>query len=256
MTIRQNVPNGAPCWVDLMSSDPEASKAFYGGLFGWEAEAANPDFGGYTNLTKDGERVAGLMQAQPDMGASDVWSVYLAVDDAQATIDAAGKSGGAVIVGAEAVADLGVMGVVTDPGGAVIGMWQPGTHRGGLVATTGAPCHFELHTRDHDASVAFYQRVFGWKTDPVGDSPDFRYTLLAGMPDGEGAGIMDASAFLPDDVPAHWAVYFQVDDVDAALARTEELGGATVAAAERTPYGVLATATDSTGAMFKLRGDS
>jgi predicted enzyme related to lactoylglutathione lyase len=51
-------------------------------------------------------------------------------------------------------------------------------------------------------------------------------------------------------------VYFQVDDVDAALARTEELGGATVVAAERTPYGVLATATDSTGAMFKLRGDS
>ena len=73
MTIRQNVPNGAPCWVDLMSSDPEKSKAFYGALLGWEAEAPNPEFGGYTNLTKDGERVAGLMQAQPDMGASDVW---------------------------------------------------------------------------------------------------------------------------------------------------------------------------------------
>ena len=40
MTIRQNVPNGAPCWVDLMSSDAEKSTAFYGELFGWTAEDA------------------------------------------------------------------------------------------------------------------------------------------------------------------------------------------------------------------------
>jgi len=48
-------------------------------------------------------------------------------------------------------------------------------------------------------------------------------------------------------------VYFEVDDVDAALAKTVELGGAIVQPAEDTPYGRLATATDSTGALFKLR---
>ena len=32
MTIRQNVPNGAPCWIDLMSSDTDKSRAFYGEL--------------------------------------------------------------------------------------------------------------------------------------------------------------------------------------------------------------------------------
>ena len=55
-------------------------------------------------------------------------------------------------------------------------------------------------------------------------------------PSGEGelAGILDATAFLPDGVPAHWSVYWQVDDVDAALARVEALGGSIVTAS-RTP---------------------
>jgi uncharacterized protein len=71
--------------------------------------------------------------------------------------------------------------------------------------------------------------------------------------DGELAGIMDAAAFLPDGVPAHWSVYWEVDDVDATIAKLEALGGAVVADAEVTPYGKLATVTDPAGAQFKLR---
>ena len=50
MTIRQNVPHGAPCWIDLMSSDTDKSVAFYGALFGWTADEPNEEFGGYTQL--------------------------------------------------------------------------------------------------------------------------------------------------------------------------------------------------------------
>jgi hypothetical protein len=63
---------------------------------------------------------------------------------------------------------------------------------------------------------------------------------------------MDASAFLPAGVPAHWSIYFGVDDTDAALEKIKALGGAVVQAAEDTPYGRLATASDPTGALFKL----
>jgi hypothetical protein len=56
-------------------------------------------------------------------------------------------------------------------------------------------------------------------------------------------------------VPAHWSVYFAVEDVDQALAKVAELGGATVMPREDTPYGRLATAADSTGAVFKLRSE-
>jgi predicted enzyme related to lactoylglutathione lyase len=238
-----------------MSSDTAKSTAFYGGLFGWTAETAGPEYGGYINHSKDGEQVAGLMQYQTGQGVADVWSVYLAVEDAAATVQAARDSGAVVHVDAMPVGPLGVMAVISDVGGAFIGMWQPGEHRGGLVGTTGAPCHFELHTRDHDASVAFYEKVFGWTTTPVSDTPELRYTLLE-VGDGENAGIMDAGSFLPEGVPAHWSIYFAVDDIDAALATVLELGGAVVQPAETTPYGRLATAADSTGALFKLRADA
>ena len=154
-----------------------------------------------------------------------------------------------------AIGSLGSMAVLADAGGAMIGLWQPDEHRGGVVATAGAPCHFELFTRDYEQAVQFYKDVFGWDPETPGDEPDFRYTLLD-VGEGENAGIMDAGAWLPEGVPAHWSVYFAVDDVDQTLAKVQELGGATIAAAENTPYGVLATAADATGAIFKLRADS
>ncbi|MEO6318043.1 MAG: VOC family protein [Acidimicrobiales bacterium] len=253
MTIRQSVPTGAPCWVDLMSSDTDKSRAFYGELFGWTAEAPNEEFGGYANFSKGDDRVAGLMAAQ-EAGMPDVWSVYLAVDDAAKTVEVAKAHGAPVFVEAMAVGDLGTMAVLADAGGAAIGMWQPGQHRGGLVATEGAPCHFELHTRDYEASVAFYRDVFSWDPQVAADEPGFRYTTLD-VADGEHAGIMDASAFLPEGVPAHWSVYFAVADAHAAVAKVEQLGGSTIMAAEDTPYGRIATVADSTGAMFKLRSE-
>jgi predicted enzyme related to lactoylglutathione lyase len=256
MTIRQNPPTGAPCWVDLMSSDLAKSKAFYGELFGWVVGEPAEEFGGYRTFELDGEQVAGLMARQDDGVPMDLWSVYLAVTDTEATVGAVEAAGGQVYSGAMAVGDLGVMAIVADPAGAMIGMWQPGEHRGGVVATDGAPCHWELWTRDHDASLGFYESVFGWQGRTTTHSePGFTYTTLD-IADGENAGVMDASGFLPEGVPSHWSVYFAVDDVHKTLERVEALGGSIVQAAEDTPYGVLATASDSTGAIFKLRGDT
>ncbi len=252
MPTRDTAPIGAPCWVDLTTSDTERSRVFYCQLFGWTAEEPNPEFGGYFNFAKDGVRVAGGMASQPGMGMSDVWSVYLATDDAGKTLDAAAAGGGQVVVPAMAVGDLGTMAFVTDPGGAGIGLWQPGLHPGFTVfGESGTPSWFELHTRDYQAAVGFYRSVFRWDTHVVSDTPEFRYTTLK---DGEGwlAGIMDASGFLPEGAPAHWSVYFGVDDTDAALATIVDLGGKIISTAEDTPYGRLAEAADPTGTHFKL----
>ena len=167
-------------------------------------------------------------------------------------MEAASAHGGQVVVAAMEVGDLGTMAIVSDPGGAGIGLWQPGRHQGfGILGEPGTPSWFELQTRDYQAAVSFYREVFGCDTNVVSDTPEFRYTTLR---HGESwlAGIMDASGLLPEGVPAHWSVYFGVEDTDAALAEIVELGGTIVTAAEDTPYGRLAAAADPTGAHFKL----
>ncbi|MGH8972114.1 MAG: VOC family protein [Acidimicrobiia bacterium] len=252
MPKRDSAPLGAPCWVDLFTSDPEKSTAFYTRLFGWTAEDPNPEFGGYFNLQKDGIRVGGAMRNDGEQGMPDVWSVYLTVADAKATADAAQANGGGVIVPAMDVADLGTMAVLTDAGGAVVGIWQPGLHKGfGIIDEPGAPAWFQLNALNYDASVPFYREVFGWDTHVMSDTPEFKYTTL-----GEGesalAGIMDSTGFLPEGVPPHWSVIFRVEDADAALATITDLGGSVVMPAEDTPYGRLAHAADSTGAQFGL----
>ena len=252
MPKREEAPTGAPCWIDLLTSDPDRSRSFYGQLFGWTSEGAGEQYGGYINFQKDGIQVAGCMRNDGQSGTPDVWSVYLATDDAKAATDAAAANGGQVLVPAMDVMELGTMAMVTDAGGAAIGIWQPGLHRGfGILGEPGSPVWFELFTRDYDASVEFYRQVFRWDTHVASDTPEFRYTTLGGG-ESQLAGIMDASGFLPEGVPAHWSIYFGVEDADAALAKIAELGGSIVRPAKDTPYGRLAEAADPTGAHFKL----
>ena len=163
---------GAPCWVDLMTSDTERSRAFYARLLGWEAEEPAPEFGGYFNFRFHDVRVAGCMESQPDAPGPDVWSVYLLSDDAQQTVDRAVAHGGEVYVAPMPVGDLGVMAVIGDVGGAAVGIWQPGEHKGfGIAYEDGTPSWFELFTRDYDAAVAFYRDVFDWEIRVEGNSP-------------------------------------------------------------------------------------
>src|SRR5438093_12833154 len=80
MPTRDTAPIGAPCWVDLMTSDTKRARQFYGQLFGWPAEGPNEEFGGYFTSTKDGVRIAGSMARAPGTDMPDVWPVYPATN--------------------------------------------------------------------------------------------------------------------------------------------------------------------------------
>lgn len=249
---------GAPCWIELSTSDAEASQAFYGELFGWTFEQGGPEYGGYVNCSKNGAKVAGLMQNDGQVGPTDVWALYLSTPDADATAARATAAGATVVVPPMNIPEdgaLGRMAFVADVGGAAIGMWQPGQHVSfDKVAEPGTPVWFELLTRDYEPTVAFYQDVFGWETHVESDAPEFRYTTL-GNAETQAAGIMDATAMLPEGMPPHWRVYFNVSDVDAAVAKSTEIGATVVEPAMDTPYGRMAGLTDSTGAPFNLHQD-
>jgi predicted enzyme related to lactoylglutathione lyase len=247
---------GAPCWIDLYSSDTAKATAFYGQLLGWNAEPPEEGFGGYFVFTKDGRVVAGCMANSGEEGHPDSWTVYLMTDDVDRTAADATAKGGSVVLAPMDIATNGKMAMIADPGHAAVGVWQPGTQKGFEVRNeVGAAAWFELHTRDYDASVDFYRDVFRWDAHTMSDTPEFRYTTL-GQGEGQLAGIMDSSAFLPADTPASWAVYFEVEDADAALEKVVALGGTIVQPAEDTPYGRLAQAADPTGTRFRLVADN
>ncbi len=242
---------GAPCWIDLYSSDTDKAIAFYRDLFGWTAEPPQESFGGYFTFTKDGKHVAGCMRNDGEQGYPDAWGVHLMTDDVEAVAEATPEHGGSVEFAPMLVGDNGSSTMLKDPGGAHVGAWQPNQQKGfEVTGEVGTPAWFELHTRAYEPTVAFYRDVFGWNTHALSDTDDFRYTTL-GEGEGQLAGIMDDSPY-PGDAPAHWAVYFAVSDADAAIERIEELGGSVVHPAEDTPYGRLATVADPTGTQFRL----
>ncbi|MDQ6753292.1 MAG: VOC family protein [Actinomycetota bacterium] len=250
---KPDIAPGAPCWIDLMTSDPEKAKDFYAELFGWTYETGDQEkYGGYIVASKNGQMVAGIMKNDGQSGYPDVWTTYLRVEDINAVTESTTANGGQVFMGPMEVPGQGHMAMIGDAGGAAIGVWQFGGHTGFQVhGEPGAAVWHELHTRDYPATVKFYQDVFGWQTDVMSDTPEFRYTTL-GAGDDAVAGIMDSTAFLPEGVPANWQVYFGVENADATIENALSQGAQLVQPAEDTPFGRMATLADPTGTMFKI----
>ncbi|WP_297776327.1 VOC family protein [Mycobacterium sp.] len=251
MPIRDSAPLGAPCWIDLTTSDAARAQEFYGTVFGWTFESAGPEYGGYVNVAKDGHPVAGIMANRPEAESPDHWATYFHTADIDTTLSAATRAGGSVCMAMEVPAK-GHMGLVTDPAGATFGLWQPSEHRGfELIGAPGAPVWHQLTTRDYRAALDFYRNVLGWRTEPVSDTDEFRYTT-AWFGDEQLLGVMDGAAILPQGIPSNWVIFFGAEDVDKTLRAITGNGGAVVRDAEDTPYGRLAAASDPTGALFNL----
>ena len=60
------VAAGKFCWVELNTSDVEASKRFYGDLLGWSLADMPMPSGSYAMASVGGKSVAGMMAQAPD----------------------------------------------------------------------------------------------------------------------------------------------------------------------------------------------
>jgi predicted enzyme related to lactoylglutathione lyase len=253
MSERASYAPGTPNWVDLGTPDLDAAVEFYSALFGWQVpEAENIEqTGGYRRTTKNGADVAGMMPLMQE-GQPPAWTTYVAVEDADATAAAVKEAGGNVLAEPMDVMGLGTMAIFADPTGAVFGIWQPGTFPGaGLVNEPGALAWNELGTRDPDAAKAFYGAVFGWGARDTDMGEMGTYTEWLNGEDSVG-GMMDVSGRLPDEIPAHWLVYFAVENTDAALETVKSSGGGVSFGPIDIPAGRFAMVTDPHGAAFAV----
>jgi hypothetical protein len=242
-----------PIWIDLASSDPAASREFYGRLFGWQVEVnPDPQYGGYTVAKIGGKDVAGIGgKMSPE--APTTWSVYIWTPDAEDLAKKVQGAGGKVAVPPMQVGEQGKMAVFADPSGASISAWQPAMMAGGL--TDGQPGSLgwaELNSRGIEKAAAFYAAVFGWtsKNSPMGDGRPPYNEFWSG--DQFIAGGMDMSPMVPADVPSYWMVYFAADDVDGSYRKALDAGARELVAPEDFPGGRFAILTDPQGAMFGL----
>ena len=80
--------------VELMSTDLDKAKAFYGKLFDWKLEdMPMPDNMTYTMINV-GDGTGGGLMKNPIPGAPSMWMPYVLVDDLKAATAKASRSGG------------------------------------------------------------------------------------------------------------------------------------------------------------------
>ncbi|MFF3765816.1 VOC family protein [Streptomyces sp. NPDC001922] len=248
---------GVPCWTDAMLADVEAGKRFYGELFGWSFRPGDTAYGPYEQASHDGKTVAALTR-KPDGRLPTVWNIYFATADAPAALAKVRAAGGQVIMDPRPIDGLGTMAMAVDPGGAVFGLWQGGSHPG--FAKQGRPGSYawtELYTRDKAKADPFYEAVFGYGRQDLDteDGTDFAMWAPAGRPVDvanavAGRGVIDGS--FPAELPAHFLVYFAVQDCDRAAGTAVRLGGRVVLEPEDTPYGRFSVLVDNQGASFAV----
>jgi len=256
--IDQNPP-GSFCWIELHTTHQNAAKSFYSSLFGWEAHD-NPmgpnDY--YTEFKLQGREAAAGCTLRPEHRAQGVpphWAIYIAVENADATVSKAQQLGGKILAPAFDVMDFGRMAIIEDPTGANFCIWQANKNPGIRIAQVhGTLCWADLSTPDAERAADFYSGLFGWQIanqrldgtkDPSG------YTHIK---NGEHfIGGIPPAAFRPPGVPPHWMAYFQVDDVDSCATNAKELGGKLCLSPMMIEgAGRMAVISDPQGAVFAI----
>jgi predicted enzyme related to lactoylglutathione lyase len=254
MSVKTSYQPGTPCWIDLGTPDQDAAGEFYGRLFGWELhEDENAEqTQGYRTAQLDGQNVGGVMRLMQE-GQPPAWLTYISVEDAGATAAGAREAGGTIHVEPMSVLDYGTMAVIADPTGAAFGIWQPGRNIGSdVMREPGSVAWNELNTRDPAVARDFYGDLFGWEFKDQEYEGTGTYTTISAGEESFG-GLLDITGRVPEEVPAHWLVYFAVEDADSTLTTARESGGEVVFGPQAIgEVGTIAVLKDPFGAVFAV----
>ncbi|MBV9845353.1 MAG: VOC family protein [Kutzneria sp.] len=242
MTNTADLLLGNPCWVDLASTDPEASMRFYSALFDWHFTT---DASHYATALAKGNLVAGLHP-----GPRTTWTLHLTIRNPWIAVERVRQHGGQVLRGPID----GRFVVAEDPSGAAVALSKPSP---GRQFTVGVPGSFEwadLNTRDGQAADKFFRGLFGYSQGQVGDGVDLDYTIWwLGGTAVLGRYRMDSD--FPVTTAPHWMLFFRVLDelgTDRTAECAERHGGTITVDPFDSAYGRVAVLEDPLGAAFSV----
>ena len=247
--------HGAFVWYELMTTDTKAAEAFYDDVVGWtSADSGMPD-ANYTLFKTNGLRVAGLMTMPENalkMNIPPAWLGYVGVDDVDAAATKLAKLGGTVHRQPDDIPGVGRFAVVADPHGAVFALFRgDGDMPDIKQMDPGSIGWHELMAGDLATELPFYQEMFGWKKDEGIDMGDMGIYQLFAHDGAQIGGMMTKPATVP--APPYWGFYFNVDALDAAIARSTAKGGKVVNGPMEVPGGAwVVNCVDPQGAYFNL----
>jgi hypothetical protein len=247
--------HGRFVWYELMTTNVEAAKAFYGKVVGWGTREASGS--SYTLFTVGQAATGGLINLPLDakkLGARPQWAGYISVDDVDAAVKQVKELGGTVHIPPTDVRDISRFSVVADPQMAtfILVKWsdtgqQPSIDPGAL----GHVGWHELLATDWERAFAFYRAIFGWQKAVADVGPTGAYQQFSAAGQAVG-GMCNKPAAAPF---AFWLYYFNVADVGAAAERVRAARGEILEGPTGIPGGgSVARCADPQGAVFALIG--
>lgn len=254
MQDRKQIP-GKFVWYEVIAKNTEPVRAFYREVLGWRVEPFSMNGTNYTMIyagaTPD-SMIGGFKQPRTDRESSR-WISYVSVVDVDSAARIAAASGGKVVEPPTDVQDIGRMAGITDPQGAEMYLYKgdkgdPPDPPDGRTPT-GRFFWNELHTREPEKALAFYEKVVGFTHRSMDMGPGGTYHILSkGGVDRGGV-----TSHLPAGVPPHWLPYVHVDDVDDVITRARKLGAKIPMAPEDIPgVGRFSILADPSGAALAI----
>lgn len=116
---------GTIIWSELMTTEVEKAKAFYGKALGLSFQSFGDSSPGYWLATRDGRPIWGIMDMTLRPGGPTGWFTYMAVDDVDARVKAALEAGAELCMPVFEVPTVGRIAILQDATGAIIGWMKP-----------------------------------------------------------------------------------------------------------------------------------
>ena len=248
---------GKIVWHDLLTTDIDGSREFYGGLFGWTFEEVPISLGfgksgNYLLIRHQGQLIGGMIDTKRlgTKANNSQWVVLMSVDDVDAAAQRVVDAGGEIMTPPTDLNERGRIAVVNDNAGALFAILQ--TRDGDPLDTSAAFGSFmwdEVWVPDSAATASFYQQLapFQQVSMDTADKSVYQGLAVDGRP---RMGILQDPV---EDLPPTWASYIRVEDM-SVLDRVEALGGQVLLPAEdRNIGGQVALIAGPSGAGVVLQ---